>query len=152
MVWQVAAIGLGMQIYGQYKASKDKAAAMREQARLNRLKAVEILKRNEINKEALFKEAKALEGTQAVQLTAAGGGLGASAMALIEETSHFAAEEAKSMTRSAEWEANMVRMGAESTGKAAGQVETAGKISALGTGISGAGQIYSGTRGQGKVD
>jgi len=73
-----------------------------------------------------------------------------SAMALIEETSTLAAEEAKAMTRSAEWEANMVRMGADSTSKAAGQVETAGQISALGTGISGASRIYSGTKGQGK--
>ena len=144
----LAVAGVAMQVYGTYKASKDKAAAMREQAAQNRLKAEEILKRNELNKEALFKKAKAFKGTQTTQITAAGGGLGASAMALIAETSTLAAEEAESMSRAAEWESNMVRMGADSTQKAAGQVETAGKISALGQGLSGGASTFKSFSGQ----
>jgi len=139
----IAGTGIAMQMYGSYKTGKDNAAAMRRQAALDGLKAQEILERNKINIETLFKNAKAFQGSQVAQITGAGGGMGASAMALIEETTILAAEEANAQSRSAEWEANMVRLGAESTMTAAGDVQTAGTISALGTGLSGSADIYS---------
>lgn len=143
--WVTAAIAVGsalVQGYGQYQAGKAQADAMRQQAQLNLLKATEILERNDINNELLRESALVTQGTQVAQTFASGKTL-ASTRNLVEQTMQTAKRQIELNTRAAEWEARMVRMGAESSIGAADKVQEAAMISSLATAGFGMARAYS---------
>lgn len=128
--------GAALSLYGSYKSSQAQADGMEAQAFADRMKAKEILDRNKLNIESLYKNAGKFQESQVTAITGSGGGMGASAMALVEETMTLATEEATRMSREAEWEAKAVRAGAASTESAAGATRQAGTISAFGSALS----------------
>jgi len=120
--------------YGQYKSAKQQGQALEEQAKINFMKANEVLARNDINNELLQESALVTAGTQRAQIAGSGiSGSSASSQELIRDTFEKTAEQIEFNTRAAEWEARMVRLGAESQIESAGQIEKAGIISAVGT-------------------
>lgn len=138
----VAAAGSALQIYGNFKAAKQKAAFMRQKAMIGNMRATEVLARNEINNDILFKNAKTFTGRQLAQLAGTGGGLSASAMAQLEETFDIATEQAVNNSRVANWEARMLRMGADSDMVAASGIDKAAPINALAQGMGAAASTF----------
>lgn len=133
--------------YGQYKSANAQADAKREQASINFLKAQEVLDRNTINNELLFESALVHTGTQRAQIAGSGVAFGVSERRLVRDTMDKAAEQVERNTRTAEWDARMTRLGAESQITAAGQIEEAGLITAIGAAGFGTARAFASSPG-----
>jgi len=132
----MAALAIGSTLvaaYGQYKSSKAQAEAKKQQAHLSFLKANEVLSRNQVNNELLMESALVHQGTQAAQVAGSGLAGGEASRALIRNTVESTAKQIDRNNRAAEWEANMIRIGAESQIGSAEQIETAGFLGSLAT-------------------
>jgi len=143
----IGLIGTALSAYGNYKSAQAQGEAKRQQSELDRMKGLEVLRRNEINTELLGKEAIKFSGKQTAQIAASGGGFTASSVALLEETARTVAEEMGRNLEEAEWEAHMISLGAESRDVAAGEIEKAGKISAVGSILGGGIGLARATQG-----
>lgn len=132
--------------YGQYKSSKAQAAASEQQAQLNFFKAEEILSRNNMNNELLRESALVKQGEQTVQTFGSGRTL-ASTSRLVRDTMTRAANQIELNNRAAEWEASMVRLGAESQISSSVEIEQAGRLQAAGTAGFGTAQAFASSPG-----
>jgi hypothetical protein len=144
----VAAIGTAVQLYGNYQASKSQADAARAQSALDLRRATEVLERDEINRELLFKDADRLIGTQQVQFAASGRAQDVTTLALMEEAAGEAADQAIRNNRAAQWEATMIQIGAYSRLAGADDLERAARISAVGGALASGANIYNSSPGQ----
>ena len=137
--------------YGEYKSSQAMAESNREQSQINFLKADEILARNQINNELLQESALVTMGTQRAQIAGSGVAVTASDRRLLRDTMEKAATQITLNNRAAEWEARMVRLGAETGLKSAEEIEKAGTISALGTAGFGTARAFASSPGTEKT-
>ena len=142
----LTAISIGSALvsaHGQYKSAQAQADARREQGQINFLKAEEILSRNFLNNELLMESALVHRGTQEAQIAGSGMAMGEATRGLLRDTIDKASSQIERNTRAAEWEARMIRLGAESQIESAGQIETAGKIQAFSTAGFGTASAYA---------
>ena len=131
------AIGGGLlSVYGQIQAGKAQAAAASRNAAIKRLQAEELLQRAEINIGEVFRESRIIAGTQASSYAAAGVGLDGTPLLVIEETLARASEEAQLMRRDAQFQAKMLRMGADIEQRQGKDLRDASYISAAGSLLS----------------
>lgn len=128
----LAAAGGALQAYGTYTSAKSQAAAMRFQAQLDLKRATEVIERDQINRELLFKDAKRHVGEQQAQFASSGRAQDVTTLAMMEEVANLASEQAIRNTRAAQWEASMIKIGAYSKIAGADDVAKAGAISAIG--------------------
>lgn len=129
-----AIVGAGVQIYGQLKAASAQADAQEREAELKMFQADELMRRQAINEQVMRDNVAEAElatgGDSGVEDT----GLGAR-MRLRKTL----AQNLQNSRREAEWKARMLGMGAEADLRLASDALAAGGISAIGTGIRGAG-------------
>lgn len=120
--------------YGQYKSSQAQAEAQQQQAKLNFLKAEEVLARNEINNDLLLESALVHQGTQVAQIAGSGVDVGGQTQKrVVAETMRKAQRQIELNTRAAEWESRMIRIGAESQIQSSEEIALAGTISSIGS-------------------
>ena len=144
-----AAVGTALQVYGTFTAARSRAAAMRRQAVLNKLRADEVLQRTFMNNSLLMERSFRTVGEQQSQFAGSGRAQSATTLAMLSETLDLAFAQATRNTRAAQWQATMINMGADSDLVTAGAVEKGGAISALGQGFSGAAEIADSSPGLG---
>ena len=134
-------IGLAGSLLGavnQYSAGQKQAAALREQARLDKLRADDFLLRTEKNIFARRKQAEKLIGGQQVALADAGVELGTGvSLDLMEDTYLALAEEEELIRDEAEAQAYAIKTGATALDKQASDVSTAGTIGGISTLLGG---------------
>ncbi len=138
----MAAIGVALAAYGQYSSGKAQAESRRNQAELGFMKADEILRRNEINTGLLQTDSKKFIGSQIVQIAGSGRRADASTHALLEETAQITADKAIRDLEVAQWDADMAIAAGKAGLASAADIQKAGTISALGTGVSGIARAY----------
>lgn len=133
-----AVIGTGVAIYGQVKAASAQADAQRKEADIKGLQSEELMSRQLLNEGIMrdkFEEADLATGSDnGVE----DNGLG-QRMRLRKQLSQNIAMS----RREAEWKAKMLRMGADADMQLSSDIIAAGGISALGSGIQGAGRAYN---------
>lgn len=142
--WVAAAVAIGSALtsaYGQYKAGQAQEAAAQKQAYLNFEEASEVLRRNEINNELLRESALVTQGSQTVQSFGSGKTL-ASSRDLIEQTMDSARRQIDLNTQAAEWEARMIRLGAESQLQSSEEIAEASMITSISTAGFGMANAY----------
>lgn len=128
------AVGGGLlSAYGQIQAGKAQAAAASRNAAIKRLQAEELLQRVEINIGEVFRESRIIAGTQASSYAAAGVGLDGTPLLVIEETLARATEEAALMRRDANFQASMLRAGADIEERQGKDLKKASYIGAAGS-------------------
>ncbi len=132
--------GLGI-IAGLFAASAQADAAERE-AQMNEMRANELLERQKINEGIMYKQSGVAQhefGAAFAATGKAGGGIGGQ----LTIKRNFE-ESIINSRRAAEFQANMIRMGAEGSRQAASDARTAGWIGAAGTALNAAGTYYRG--------
>ena len=129
----LAAAGGALKAYGTYTAAQSQAEAMRLQGSLELQKAEELIKRDEINRDLLFKSAKKNLGTQSTQVAASGRAQDVTTLAMMEDTANMAADQAIRNSRATQWEASAIKIGAHAKIAGADDIAKAGLISALGS-------------------
>ena len=144
-----ASAGTALQVYGTWKAHKDQAALLRRKSFFDRKQAEEVLARNDINNELLWRDGQRLLGDQAAQFAASGRAASATTFDIMAESINEIANEVSRNNRAASWEAAMINAGADSRMFNAGQIDRAGKISAAAQALSGAANIADKSPGLG---
>ena len=141
----LAGLSLGATVFGainQYEQGQAQAEALREQAELDLLRANEFLIRTEKNIAARKIAAEKIIGGQQVALAKSGIELGTGVSLDIMEDAYMSLAEEEDLIRSeADYQAASIISGAESTRKQAGDVSSAGTISAVTTLLGGIGRL-----------
>jgi len=139
-----AVVGTYITIQAQNKEARAKSRAARENAKLKRLQALEVLDRADINKDVLIKQAAQLKGKQRTVF----GGRGidvstGSALDVVEETDSMVAEQIALELREANWTADQLRRGADLDITQAKQISEINKWRNISTFLSGAGTAFA---------
>lgn len=124
--------------YGKYKAASAEAEALQEEATLLDMSADQVLALNDINTQSTIQARDELQGAAATQFAASGF---ATETGAIADIASKAAKEIELNTMEAKYEANKMRLQAASKRKSASATKTAGKISAVGSILSGASDL-----------
>jgi hypothetical protein len=121
----IAAIagGTALQLYGQYKDSKARSSAYARQAQIEEMRVSELLERNDINNSIL-----AIEGNRAASTVMAMGPSSMDTAGALENLARDITKQSELNTRDAEFEANMMRLGAQDKRQAAKDERSAGRI------------------------
>jgi len=129
MAWQavLAAVGIGLSAYSQYKGSKQKAAGLEEQAESEILATAFNVRRQERSGSAVVGRARALRGASGVAFTG-------SPLMVDEATVRELATNVEESKRLGLKRAEVLRKGASN-------VESAGKIGAISSLLRGGGEI-----------
>lgn len=133
--------------YGRYKSAKGQADQMRQQSILDSMRADELLERNEINNTLLGIQ----EGEITSQLVAQTAGRGialesSSTAGLIAQNARLLVEQQIQNNHNADFEAAMIREGADSQKVAAANIESAGKMTAFASLLQGGVRTYGATQ------
>lgn len=135
----VAAVSVGggiLSAWSQVESGRAQRKAAERNAALKRMQADELLERANINMGEVFREGRVMAGTQASSYAAAGVGLDGTPLLVIEETLARASEEASLIRRDAEFQAKMLRLGADIEVQQGKSMEKAAYIGAAGNLIS----------------
>lgn len=142
----IMALGAGMQAYGQYKSSQDAAWAARQNAKLKRAQAQELLEKMKIQEQRIHAQGEEFKAKQLNEFASGGVQLGAGAtLVALEDTNMKISQQASDMKRDSIFKANQIMMGADIEEVQADNTETAGKVAAFGTLLGGAGSAYKNT-------
>lgn len=126
-------LGGALEFFGNRKARRAQAEAIRRQAELREIEAKEILQRAEINIDVVRDETTRLLGEQRSTYAAAGLRMEGSPLDVATSTLNRAEEHIDNMRREAEFDANMVRIGARADRDLARSTESAGVFQDIGT-------------------
>lgn len=126
-------LGGALEFFGNRKARKAQAEALRKQAMLREAEAEEIMRRAAINIEAVRKDTTRLIGEQRSVYAAAGLKLEGSPLDVATSTLNQAEEEIELMRQEAEFDATAVRLGASADRSLARSTERAGVYQDIGT-------------------
>lgn len=138
MLGAIAAVGVGLQVFGQLRAARDQSNSLLRQAEISDVRANEVLERNEINNTLLREELHIAKGN----FLAARGTLGESSTYLqLENMSRNVTRQIDLNTREAEFEANMIRLGADIDRREAKDRRRAGRLQAFTTAAGGLASI-----------
>lgn len=139
-----AVAGLGLQLYGQHKQSQQQAEAAEDQAAAKREQGIEILGRSEENIKRFRREGEKFKAQQVASFAASGVDVGSGVtLQQLEETNFLLAQNVADQRREAAFKAEQLFKGADINQDLAGDIRSAGGISLLGTGLSGAAGIAS---------
>lgn len=142
----VIALGAGMQAYGQYKSSQDAAWAARQNAKLKKAQAAELLAKMKIQEERIKTQGEDFKAKQINEFASGGVQLGAGAtLVALEDTNMKISQQVDDMKRDSLFKANQIMMGASFEEKQADDTESAGKLAAFGSLLGGAGAAYKNT-------
>lgn len=137
------ALGAGVQAYGQYQSAQNAAWAARQNAKMKRAQATELLEKMKIQEERIHNQGEDFKSKQ-INEFAAGGvqlGIGATLVAL-EDTNMKINQQVDDMKRDSMFKANQIMLGAKYEDKQASDTATAGQVAAFGSLLSGAGSAY----------
>lgn len=129
----VQLLGGALEFFGNRKARKAQAQAMRRQAALRDMESKEILERAAINIKSVREDTRRLIGEQRSTFAAAGLKMEGSPLDVATSTLNRAEEQIENMQREAEFDAKMVRLGASADRALAGATERAGRYQDFGT-------------------
>jgi hypothetical protein len=139
-----ALVNAGIGAWSSYTSAKQQAAAQRQQAELDNLRANEILERNRINNELTLIEAQGLSSEQIVSGAARGIAGGSQAtLGTVQKIQELAARKILRDTREAEFDALQARLGGQTRLEAAKEIQKAGAFNAASSLLSGAYQAGS---------
>lgn len=143
-----AIVGVGMQAYGQYKASEEKAAAARQDARLRKAQAKEMLERLNIEEQDLRLEGESFKAEQQTAYAKSGVAIGSGATLLaLEDTNYKITKQLQTMRRDVTFRADQILKGAQYTEQSASSIARAGSIMAGATLLQGGADIYANSPG-----
>lgn len=133
--------GTAISIAGQRKAAKAKRAATESNAAAKREQALELLERFELNSQNFKAEGELLKAQQQTGFAGKGIDIGSgSALSVIEETNSMVARQIMLDRKEADFKALQLNRGAAVDMNLAGDIESASRLSQIGTFLSGAGQ------------
>jgi len=125
-------IGAGVQIYGQMSAARSQAEAQEREAALKGMQAQELLQRQFINEQLMKDKSQFAEKFAGHYTGLEGyGGRVSGIMRLRKDLE----QNLMTSRREAEWKAKMLRLGGEADLKLSSDIQAAGDISAISTGI-----------------
>ena len=140
----LAAIAIGGALtgaIGQKMGADARADQARREAALKDLQAEETIARAEVNARLTARQGQRLIGAQAAQTGFSGVDYGASQIGGIVETERNVLEQIDLIRQEAQFRARMIREGALSDRQYADDSQTAGTIGAIGSLLSGAGNV-----------
>lgn len=138
----IMALGAGMQAYGQYQSSQNAAWAARQNAKLKRAQAKELLEKMKIQEERINTQGEDFKAKQINDFAAGGVQLGTGAtLVALEDTNMKINQQVDDMKRDSIFKANQIMMGAKYEDMQANDTATAGKVAAFGTLLGGAADI-----------
>lgn len=143
----LAAAGTAFSVFGKISEANARSEAAEREAELKRRQARELLLRQSIN-ESIMREEAVRSGLSLASRNSrgeSGGGIG-SLLTVKKETE----QNILLSRREAEYQAEMIRRGADVNMKLAGDIKTASYIGAAGTLLSSAGDIYMNQNKYGK--
>lgn len=129
-------LGGALEFFGNRKARKQQAEAIRRQAALREMEAKEIIERASINIEAVRKDTARLIGEQRSTFAAAGFKMAGSPLDVATSTLNRAEEQIENMQREAEFDAKMVRLGARADRDQARGIGEAGVFQDIGSALT----------------
>lgn len=129
-------VGAGLQIYGQYRESKARSAAALRQAGFDEMRAVELLERTDINNSLL-----AVEESRAASQMRARGPRSADTLGALENLSRDVTKQIELNNRDSQFEASMIRLGADEKRSQAKDERRAFKFAAASTALQAGGNF-----------
>lgn len=136
-------VAAGMQAYSQYQSSQKAAWAARQQAKMKRAQANEMLAKMKIQEERIKTQGEDFKAKQINDYAGSGVQLGTGAtLVALEDTNMKISQQVGDMKRDAMFKANQIMLGAKYEDIQAKDTETAGKISAFGTLLGGAADAH----------
>jgi len=140
----IAAAGVAVSVAGQLKAAKDQKRAAQAQADARRAQADEILQRSELNIQELERQAETFKERQAAAFASSGVDIGSGApLVTLENTNRVILGTIENRRREASYRAEAALRGASISEQTGRDIEKAGQLGALGTGLAGLGQALS---------
>jgi superfamily II RNA helicase len=137
------ALGAGVQAYGQYKSSQDAAWAARQNAKLKRAQATEMLEKMKIQEQRIHSQGEDFKAKQINEFAASGVQLGAGAtLVALEDTNMKIGQQVDDMKRDTKFKANQIMLGAGYEDMQAAQTSNAGKVAAFGSLLEGGASAY----------
>lgn len=126
-------VGLALvSAFSSYQAGRAQAKAAKQQAELDSLRADEMLRRNEINNREILSNAQEFSSSQAAKLAGMGrSGATESDTGEMYKTLTTAYKQIELNNEAADWDARMIRLGAESAKSAAETMATANTIGSI---------------------
>jgi hypothetical protein len=144
----VLVAGVGIQAYSQYQEGQARAKAARQQAKLNKAQAREMLDRMVIEEKNILQQGEEFKASQTAAYAAGGVELGTGATLLaLEDTNSKIAKKIVDMKRDVNFRASQIQKGASYDMSLASSYETAGTLGAAGTLLAGAGSYYKNKSG-----
>jgi cell division septum initiation protein DivIVA len=139
----IGLVGAGVSAYGQYQSSLATARAAREQARIKRANAAEMIERMEIQEKRLLAQGEEFKAKQINQYAGSGAQIGAGATLIaMEDTNMKITQGIEDMKRDTLFKASQLTMGANFDIQQGGEAIKAGAISAGATLLEGGGRYY----------
>lgn len=142
-----AVVGTGVQAYGQYQSAQAQARAAKQNAKLKKAQAAEMIERMHLEASNLKEQGEEFKASQTAQYAKGGVevGTGATLIAL-EDTNFKITKQIETMKRDTMFRANQLIQGAGFEMAQARDSATAGAIMATGTLLQGGADYYKQTR------
>lgn len=139
----VIAAAAGVAAYGQYQSAQSSAWAARQQAKLKKAQADELLSKMQIQEQRIHEQGEEFKAKQITDFASNGVQLGSGAtLVAMEDTNMKIHQQIDDMKRDTKFKANQIMLGAHYDEIDASNRSDAGSIQAFGTLLGGAGDAY----------